>query len=627
MLVNRHGLRPPLPAEVVGEQVAGDCQDPGSLVAKLGIEPMPEAHDALEGGACQVLGCRRVHGIREEGVDGSHLLGEDPPERIVGRGRGSAQHPDTVTGAPKAKPRWPVSRPALAAVAAVRGAAVAKPAEAGHDCAEGDEDPHEPRARARTGRDRGADRLQRVVGLCGGRVGLVALGPLGAVPLAGPGAPLGRRGVRPLSGAGPGGQAKDGLADRPGVLERGRGSPGHASAHATALAAAVTAAAAAARTLIAAGGGDRFAILVDPRGSRRRLAVRRRGLSRQRADEDAGGQRQDNEGEAKCRPRTHLVSTYAPALSRLTAFGSRSDECVQSSGPLRTPMASPGVAQTPGRTPAAQTRDGRLAPALAFLATAGLLVAYALRGGSYDIVVRQEMGLGIWWVLGLGFAVGVLPRAPLPRVRLLGVATLVLVGIWVAIGLGWTESAERTTAELGRIVAYAGLLLLPLALLDRGTWRAAVGGIVAAALLIAVLGVASRLFPGDFPKDLIAASFKGQRLNYPFHYWNAVGSWAAMAIALALAWSAHARALVGRMLALTAIPTAGVAVYLTYSRSSVAGGALGGLVVLVASRNRGVVLGHALAAGAGAAAGVLAVRDAPQTAHAPGAAGHGRAIV
>jgi tetratricopeptide (TPR) repeat protein len=290
-------------------------------------------------------------------------------------------------------------------------------------------------------------------------------------------------------------------------------------------------------------------------------------------------------------------------------------------------MASPEVAQAPGRPGAARAWEGRIAPALAFLATAGLLVAYALRGGSYDIVVRQEMGLGIWWVLGLGFALGVLPRAPVPRVRLLGVATLVLVAVWVAIGLGWTESAERTTAELGRIVAYAGVLLLPLTLLDRTTWRAAVGGIVAAALLIAVLGVASRLFPNDFPTDLIRASFKGQRLSYPFHYWNAVGSWAAMAIALALAWSAHARLLVGRMLALAAIPIAGVAVYLTYSRSSVAGVALGVLVVLAASRNRWVVLVHALAAGLGAGAGILAVRDAPQIAHATGSAGAGRVIL
>jgi O-antigen ligase len=290
-------------------------------------------------------------------------------------------------------------------------------------------------------------------------------------------------------------------------------------------------------------------------------------------------------------------------------------------------MASAAVAEDPGRPAAAEPRGGRLAPALAFLVTAGLLVACALPGGSYDIVARQEIGLGIWWVLGLGFALGVLPRAPVPRIRLLGVAALLLVAVWVGIGLGWTESAERTTAELGRVVTYVGVLLLPLALLDRGTWRAAVGGIVAAALLVAVLGVASRLFPADFPKDLVTASFKGQRLNYPFHYWNAVGSWAAMAIALGLAWSAHGRLLVGRMLALAAVPIAGVAVYLTYSRSSVAGVTLGVLVVLAASRNRWTVLVHALAAGLGAGAGILAVRDAPRIAHATGSAGAGRVIL
>jgi O-antigen ligase len=100
-----------------------------------------------------------------------------------------------------------------------------------------------------------------------------------------------------------------------------------------------------------------------------------------------------------------------------------------------------------------------------------------------------------------------------------------------------------------------------------------------------------------------------------------------MAIVLGLAWSAHARLLVGRMLALAAIPIAAVAVYLTYSRSSVAGVVLGVLVVLAASRNRWTVLVHALAAGLGAGAGIVAVRDAPQIAHATGSAGAGRVIL
>src|SRR5436190_16406160 len=182
--------------------------------------------------------------------------------------------------------------------------------------------------------------------------------------------------------------------------------------------------------------------------------------------------------------------------------------------------------------PATAVRRGREAsiqglagPAITFVAAAGILVLYALRGGSYDLVARQEIGLGIWWVLALGFALGVLPRSPSPLFRLLPVAAIAALGIWTVIGLDWTESAERTMAELGRVVAYAGLILLPVAFISRGTWRAAAGGAAAAALGVSALAVASRLFPGAFPKDLVMTSFTAERLNYPFHYWNAVGAW------------------------------------------------------------------------------------------------------
>jgi tetratricopeptide (TPR) repeat protein len=269
----------------------------------------------------------------------------------------------------------------------------------------------------------------------------------------------------------------------------------------------------------------------------------------------------------------------------------------------------------------------RAGPALAFVTAGGILVLYALRGGSYDIVVRQEMGLGIWWVLGLGFALGLLPRSRVPRSRLLGVAAMVCLGIWVAIGFAWTESDERTMAELGRIVAFAGLLLLPLVLIRPGTWRAAAGGLVAAALGICALAVASRLLPGSFPNDPVQASFLSERLNYPFHYWNAVGAWGAMSIAMGLAWSAHARLLVTRMLALAAVPIAGVAVYLTYSRAGIVGTAVGVGVVLALSRNRWVVAAHTISAALGVTASILAVRGAPQIAHATGSAGAGRVLV
>src|SRR5204863_480251 len=56
-------------------------------------------------------------------------------------------------------------------------------------------------------------------------------------------------------------------------------------------------------------------------------------------------------------------------------------------------------------------RVSRLVNAVVFVTTAGFLLAYALPGGAYDIVVRQEYGIVLWAVIGTGFALGLLPRA------------------------------------------------------------------------------------------------------------------------------------------------------------------------------------------------------------------------
>src|SRR5256885_8037685 len=109
------------------------------------------------------------------------------------------------------------------------------------------------------------------------------------------------------------------------------------------------------------------------------------------------------------------------------------------------------------------------AKALAFVVPAALVVYYALRGGSYDIVVRQQEALAVWWVLGLGFAFGLLPRARPPRGVLVPLATIALLVLWTAISLGWTRSDERTFAELARLIHYAGLLLLVWSVVDART--------------------------------------------------------------------------------------------------------------------------------------------------------------
>jgi hypothetical protein len=263
---------------------------------------------------------------------------------------------------------------------------------------------------------------------------------------------------------------------------------------------------------------------------------------------------------------------------------------------------------------------------LAFVGTFGLVLAYALRGGSYDIVAFEEYGLLIWWCLAIGIAVGVLPRVRPARLVLLLCGAMLAYAAWTALSLIWTQSSELTTEEIARSLDYLGLLLLLGLVVGRDTWRAAAAGLGFGALAVCVLAVASRLDPAAFPANVIGITFNTDRLSYPFGYWNAVAAWGAMSTTIGLAWSAHDRARARRAIALGLVPAAALATYLSYSRAGAAGTALGVVLVFAISRNRLTVLAHAAVAAAGAAAAILAVRAAPQIAHATGDRGSGTVV-
>src|SRR5262249_42355635 len=127
--------------------------------------------------------------------------------------------------------------------------------------------------------------------------------------------------------------------------------------------------------------------------------------------------------------------------------------------------------------------------------------------------------------------------------------------------------------------------------------------------------------PSAFPTDYVVTNFKVNRLSYPFNYWNAVGAFAAMSIAMALVWSAHARLLPVRVLALAAVPMCGATAYLTYSRAAVIGSGLAIVLVSVLSHNRWVALVHAIAGGIGTGLAIIAIRKHHEIADATGNAG------
>jgi hypothetical protein len=142
--------------------------------------------------------------------------------------------------------------------------------------------------------------------------------------------------------------------------------------------------------------------------------------------------------------------------------------------------------------------------------------------------------------------------------------------------------------------------------------------------VVCVVAVGSRLAPGLFGSDPVAVALRFDRLSRPFGYWNSVGAWGAMSIALGLTWSAHDPVRVRRAAAAVLVVIAATATYLSYSRAAVGGAGLALLVSLLVSRNRIALVLHALVTAAAATAVILVIRGAPAIAHATGTAGSGR---
>jgi len=223
----------------------------------------------------------------------------------------------------------------------------------------------------------------------------------------------------------------------------------------------------------------------------------------------------------------------------------------------------------------------RLGPPLATTLIPFLLIVYvALKGGGYDAIIRGEVGVAVWWIVLIGSIVGILPLAKITRAGWIGIASLTALAIWTAAGISWSESSERSVAELARVATYLGILVLALAVQGRDGLRRTVIAVGAAISLIAVLALLSRLHPAWFPENEtgIVLDYAQARLNYPVDYWNGLAALMAMGLPLMLAIAIESRHLAAQALATAVIPVFALVGFYTLSR----GGALEGAVALVA---------------------------------------------
>ncbi len=252
----------------------------------------------------------------------------------------------------------------------------------------------------------------------------------------------------------------------------------------------------------------------------------------------------------------------------------------------------------------------------AWLLGFGLVVYLGLKGGGYDPLVHDQVGIGVWWVVLIGVAVGALPRQRFGPLAWVALGLLAAFTLWTALSLGWTESDEKTAADLARVATYLGVLFL--ALLARGPQaaRRLLTAIGAGIAVVAIVGLLSRLHPAWFPDAVDTARILDahDRLAFPLNYWNGLAALIAIGLPLLLQLATELRSVAARSLAAAALPALILTVYFTISRGGIGASAVAVAVYLVFASDRLPKLLTTLFAAGGGAILVAAAsqRDALQ---------------
>ena len=232
------------------------------------------------------------------------------------------------------------------------------------------------------------------------------------------------------------------------------------------------------------------------------------------------------------------------------------------------------------------------AAALSVWALVGAIVLYlAVDGGGYDIVVRSQVGVVVWWVVLIGAAWGLLPTGRLSRAAWAALALFGAFVVWTAIASTWSESSERSLQDLSLVACYLGILVLAIAIYrDRSrAVRHAVGAVATAVVVVALLALASRVRPDLFPAARQTGAFltgSAGRLAWPLNYWNALAALMALGLPLLFAIATSARTLRAQAAAAAGIPIVVLCGYLTFSRGGAIAAAAAVIVFLALAPER-----------------------------------------
>jgi hypothetical protein len=235
-----------------------------------------------------------------------------------------------------------------------------------------------------------------------------------------------------------------------------------------------------------------------------------------------------------------------------------------------------------------------------------VVVYLGVNGGGYDLIVRNQVGIAIWWALLVCAIVGLLSARAFGRTAWAGLALFSGFVAWTAIATTWSVSSERSLAQLSMVACYLGILFVAVAVhRDREhALRDTAGAVAAAIAVVALLALISRLWPGTFAGSRQTANLlpdARSRLSWPLNYWNALAALIALGLPLLLGIATTSRRILVQALAAGAIPLLALCGYLTLSRGGAIEAAIALVVFILLVGERLAKLLTMLAAGGGSA--------------------------
>jgi hypothetical protein len=247
----------------------------------------------------------------------------------------------------------------------------------------------------------------------------------------------------------------------------------------------------------------------------------------------------------------------------------------------------------------------------ALLLTGVVAVAFfavAYDNGSYGLPSRDTLAIALWWAISMGVAFGIVGLGQMTRTAKVIAGLLTALCLWTLLSLIWAPSAENAFNEFNRVSLFLAVFLLVSLVASRSGVDRWVDGLTLAIVAIALVALASRLFPGLFSDRGISASISeaAVRLNFPLGYWNGLATLAALGIPLALRVAIGGRNSIVRGVALASLPVVVSVIYLASSRGG-ALTALSGVIVFFALSERRWSISAALVVGGLGSAGAITV--------------------